>query len=150
MLLCGSVLAAPAPEKLNGKLLKVDFSSALVSDVVQGKAGEWKPTSAAPILVQFPADEGQRFTIQRNEPSSGEEDTCPPLVVSYAPQGEMAVLMVTGHSLFLVLTLNFDTPDSGTASLSMTVNERDRLARDADFRLLPATSSGGRMELPCD
>lgn len=150
MLLCGCVLAAPAPDKLNGKLLKVDFSSALVCDVVQGKVGEWKPTSAAPILVQFPVDEGQRFTIQRNESSSGEEDTCPPDVVSYAPQGEMAVLMVTGRSLFIVLTLNFDTPDSGTASLSLTVNESERLARDAFFRLLPATSSQARVELPKD
>lgn len=140
--------AAPAPEQLAGRVLEVNFRGALCCEVLQDRAGEWQPAVATPLVVQFPQEQGREFYIQLDTPLQGEEDLWPPNRVSYAPQGAMAVLMVKGRMLHLVLTLNFHTPESGTATLNWSMDESAWLARGATFRLRDARSSGGRVVLP--
>lgn len=141
-------VAAPAPGQLAGRVLEVNFRGALCCEVVQDRAGEWQPAVATPLVVQFPQEQGREFYIQLDAPLPGEEDLWPPNRVSYAPQGEMAVLMVKGRMRYLVLMLNFDTPESGTATLNWSMDASAWLARGATFRLRDARSSGGRVVLP--
>ena len=141
-------VAAPAPGQLAGRVLEVNFRGALCCEVVQDRAGEWQPAVATPLVVQFPQEQGREFYIQLDAPLPGEEDLWPPNRVSYAPQGEMAVLMVKGRMRYLVLMLNFDTPESGTATLNWSMDESAWLARSATFRLRDARSSGWRVVLP--
>lgn len=148
ILTSATAFAAPAPVQLDGKVLEVNFIKAMVCTVIGDEAGDWKPAVATPLVIQFPAAEGTCFHIQLDKPVPGEEDLWPPDKVSYAPHGELAVVQVRGRMRNLVLTLNFEKPDQGQASLSWGMDESAWLARGATFRLRPARSKEGRVVLP--
>lgn len=142
-------MAAPAPASLAGKVLEVDFRGAYSCVVIGDEdATDWQPAVATPLVVQFPAKGGNTFHIQLDMPLPGEEDLWPPNKVQYAPGGDVAVVTVQGRMRYLVLTLNFDTPYRGKAALSWGMDESGWLARDASFRIRPASTDAGRVELP--
>ncbi|MBR5895822.1 MAG: ankyrin repeat domain-containing protein [Akkermansia sp.] len=148
LLAASPAFAAPAPAQLAGRILEVNFNGAMACGVICDEAGEWKPAVATPLVIQFPAAEGTCFHIQLDKPVPGEEDLWQPNKVSYAPQGEVAVVQVRGYMRNLVLTLNFDNPDRGRADLSWGMDESAWLARGATFRLRPAKINKARVELP--
>ena len=146
--MASTVFAAQAPVQLGGMVLEVNFNGAMACGTIRDEVSEWKPAVATPLVIQFPVEEGTCFHIQLDNPVPGEEDLWQPNKVSYAPQGEMAVVQVQGYMRHLVLTLNFDAPDKGQASLSWGMDESGWLARGATFRLRPAKSNEGRVVLP--
>lgn len=143
-----SSVVVTAPAELSGRALVVDFTGAMACNAVQNETDDWKPARATPLVVQFPAGEGKNFKIQLDEPTHTDAELGTPNSVTYSPQGDMAVLTIVGRMRFVALTLNFDSPDSGKASLSWSMDESGWLARDATFRLQEATSPYGRVELP--
>ena len=151
---CGGVhhpsapVAVTAPTELSGRALVVDFTGAMACNALHNETDAWKPAQATPLVVQFPAGEGKNFKIQLDEPTPADAEPGSPNSVTYSPQGDMAVLTIAGRMRYVVLTLNFNTPDSGKASLSWSMDESGWLARDATFRLQKATSPDGRVELP--
>lgn len=144
----GTPVAVTAPTELSGRSLVVDFTGAMACNAVRNETDDWKPTQATPLVVQFPAGEGTNFKIQLDEPTPANPELGTPNSVTYSPQGNMAVLTIVGRMRYVVLTLNFNTPDSGKASLSWSMDESGWLARDATFSLQKATSPDGRVELP--
>lgn len=148
VLMASTAFAAEAPVKLAGTVLEVNFNGAMACDTIGDEVSDWKPAIATPLVIQFPAEEGTCFHIQLDKPIHGEEDLRQPNKVSYAPQGEIAVVQVQGNMRHLVLTLHFETPAGGQASLSWGMDDSGWLARGATFRLRPAKSKEGSVVLP--
>ena len=147
--MASTAFAAQAPVQLGGMVLEVNFNGAMACIAIGDEVSNWKPAVATPLVIQFPAEEGTCFHIQLDEPQPGEEDLGQSNKVSYAPQGEIAVVQVEGYMRHLVLTLNFETPVKGQAALSWRgMDESGWLARGATFRLRPAKNKEGRVVLP--
>ena len=143
---CGAAFAAqPAPVSMGGKLVVVNFYSAQEANSELGeRPSTWKECRVTPMMMQFPAGGGNEYSYQLQEQTP--ESPWPPVKVTYIP--EDSCIQITGNDMHVQVTLTFNSPQKGTASIEWHDEGGSWYIRGAEFSVSKNTSRAGLLTMP--
>ncbi len=145
---CSTAFAAhPAPVSMAGKLVVVNFYSAQESSSEIGeRPTTWKECRVTPMMMQFPAGGDNEYSYQPQAQTP--EFPWPPVKVTYIP--EDSCIQITGNDMHVQVTLTFNSPQKGTASIDWHDEGGSWYIRGAEFSVSKNTSRAGLLTMPTE